>query len=286
MRMKGHAAILLLLGLCIPGVGGCKSMTPGDLQAVQPYSNKPLAGNAYLLRGFLGIWSTGIDNLGRKIEASGIRAHVYQEDQWRELCAEIIRKYRNVPDPEPLVLIGHSYGADDALKIARELQKHRINVDLIVTLDPVTPPDVPTNVRLCYNIYQSNLLDGLPFFRGVPLEPASSRARNLVNVNLRTKRRDLLEPDTDHFNIEKNPKVHREVVARLREACPPRAVWASVRNRPLPAGIASTPAPMASTTRQPAAAAQRSTRSVTSTGREQRPQQRLDATASVLDRIP
>jgi pimeloyl-ACP methyl ester carboxylesterase len=263
-------------------------MRPGDLAAVQPYSDRPLAGNAYLLRGFLGIWSTGIDNLGRKIEASGIRAHVYQEDQWRTLCAEIVRKYRGVGDPEPLVLIGHSYGADDALKIAKELQQHRIRVDLIVTLDPVTPPQVPTNVRLCYNIYQSNLLDGLPFFRGVPLEPASHQVRNLVNVNLRTHRRDLLLPDTDHFNIEKNPRVHREVVTRVRQICPPRAVWAAIRNRPLPnqhpTVVASSPA---APQQQPPAANQRSTRTVTSTGREQQaPPERLDTTASVLDRIP
>lgn len=299
MWMKGQTALLLLLGLMV--LGGCKSMTPGKVENVQPFSDRPLAGNAYLLRGFLGIWSTGIDNLGKQIEASGIRAHVYQEDQWRELCAEIVRKYRNVADPEPLVLIGHSYGADDTLKIAKELQQHRINVDLIVTLDPVTPPDVPTNVRRCYNIYQSNLLDGLPFFRGVPLEPASSQSRNVVNVNLRTARRDLLESDTDHFNIEKNEKVHREVVARLRETCPPRAVWASIRNRPLPAqrptAVASTPALPVKPAPQNPVVVQRSTRTVTSTGKEQRPPtapplpppqqpQRLGSTASVLDRIP
>jgi hypothetical protein len=292
MWMKEQTALLLLLGLTL--LGGCKSMTPGKIENVQPFSDRPLVGNAYLLRGFLGIWSTGIDNLGKQIEASGIRAHVYQEGQWRALCAEIIRKYTNVSDPEPLVLIGHSYGADDTLKIARELQQHRINVDLIVTLDAVSPPDVPTNVRLCYNIYQSSLLDGLPFFRGVALEPASPEARNLVNVNLRTARRDLLESNTDHFNIEKNAKVHREVVARLRETCPPRAVWASIRNRPLPARqptvVASTPSPAKPAPQNPVVV-QRSTRTVTSTGKEHqapRPQtpQRLGTTASVLDRIP
>jgi pimeloyl-ACP methyl ester carboxylesterase len=268
------ALVILLVGFCT--IGGCSSMKPGRVADVQPYSDKPLAGNAYLLRGFLGIWSTGIDNLGQKIEANGIRAEVYQEKQWRALCAEIVEKYKEAADPEPLVLIGHSYGADDALKIAKELQEHKIKVDLIVTLDPVTPPAVPTNVRLCYNLYQSNLLDGLPFFRGVPLEPASREARNLVNVNLRTKRRDLLESDTDHFNIEKNPKVHQEVVAKLREVCPPRAVWAAIRNRPLPPVAATPAAPVA---------AQRTTRTVTSTGHEPS-RQRPGPTASVLNRIP
>src|SRR5687767_1786228 len=94
MRMKGNTTLLLLLGLTLHA-GGCSSMTPGKVENVQPFSDRPLAGNAYLLRGFLGIWSTGIDNLGKRIEESGIRAHVYQEDQWRELCAAIVRKYKD-----------------------------------------------------------------------------------------------------------------------------------------------------------------------------------------------
>lgn len=237
------------VAVCALLLAGCKSMTPGSLDRVQPVSDKPLAGNVYLLRGFIGIWSYGIDHLSTKIDASGIRASVFQEDQWNRLGKQIIRQYRNTPDHEPLVLIGHSYGADDTLRIARMLQEENIKVDLIITLDPVTPPKVPSNVRLCYNIYQSNVLDSLPFFRGVALEAEDPAAKNLVNVNIRTERTDLLEDDTDHFNIEKNARVHEEVVRKLREFCPPREQWA-MRKRMLSIGSVAPARPQPAAPRQ------------------------------------
>lgn len=206
-------------------------MTPGSLDRVQAHSDRPLAGNVYLLRGFIGIWSYGIDHLGAKVDAAGIRASVYQEDQWSKLCDAIIATYKAERDHEPIVLIGHSYGADDTLRIARRLQEHDITVDLIVTLDPVTPPEVPANVRLCYNIYQSNVLDAMPFFRGVPLKTETPEQANLQNVNIRTDRRDLIEPGTDHFNIEKNERVHAEVLRKVQEFCPPRNAWLADQGR-------------------------------------------------------
>jgi hypothetical protein len=211
------------LGLFL--VGGCASMKPGELERVQPTSDAPRVGSVYLLRGFLGIWSYGIDDLGGKINAAGIRASVFQEDQWHALAETILEKYRNEPRHEPIVLIGHSYGADDTLRIARQLKECDIPVDMIITLDPVTPPKVPDNVRVCYNFYQSNLLDSLPFFRGIPLESEAPNGVNLQNMDLRSDRRDLLEPGTDHFNIEKNEKVHAEIIKKLQQICLPREVW-------------------------------------------------------------
>jgi hypothetical protein len=213
--------VLLILG------SGCKSMTPGELSRVQPYSERPLAGNVYLLRGFIGIWSYGVDHLGEKINEAGVRASVYQEDQWSKLADQIIAKYQNVPDREPLILIGHSYGADDTLRIAKKLEEHGMTLDLIITLDPVTPPKVPKNVGLVYNIYQPSALDKLPFFRGIALNTEEPDGTNLQNVNMRKERRDLLKSDTDHFNIEKNEKVHAEVVKKIKEFCPPRQEWAA-----------------------------------------------------------
>jgi len=213
-------------------------MTPGDVSRVQPTSDQPHAGNVYLLRGFIGIWSFGINDITTRINESGVRANVYQEDQWGEVCNAIIEKYQHNPNHEPLIIIGHSYGADDALKMAKKLQQHNINIDLIITLDPVTPPKVPTNIRLCYNIYQPGMLDMLPFFRGVKLDAEAEG--NLQNVNIRADRRDLLEPNTDHFNIEKNKRIHEEIVKKVLEFCPPRATWVAA-HRPQNLSAAKAP---------------------------------------------
>src|SRR4051794_29108483 len=92
---------------------GCSNISPGSMTAVQPFSEAPRAGNVYLVRGFLGIFSTGIDVMGRKASDAGVQSQVFLEVQWRELADTIVAKYKGVKDPEPLVLVGHSFGADD-----------------------------------------------------------------------------------------------------------------------------------------------------------------------------
>jgi pimeloyl-ACP methyl ester carboxylesterase len=205
---------------------GCSSMTPGKMAWVTPESTAPRAGNVYLLRGWIGVFSTGIDNLTKKLNENGVRANVYQDDQWRTLANSIREKYKG-KRPEPLILIGHSYGADDVVRIARELNKDDVKVDLLITLDPVTPPDVSPNVALAYNLYQSNgVADALPFLRGIPLEKEQTATNTkLVNANLRKDRTDLLESGTDHFNIEKKTKIHEEVIKQVLAICPPRQTW-------------------------------------------------------------
>jgi pimeloyl-ACP methyl ester carboxylesterase len=205
---------------------GCASTQPGELSDVQPYSKLPRAGNVYLLRGWIGIFSYGIDDLAHKINSAGVRANVYQADQWEALAQTIEKKYKSAPKHEPLILVGHSYGADDALRISRVLQDAGIAVDLVIAIDPVTPPPVPGNVRRCYDIYQSHgSWDKVPAFRGVPLQLAEGSRTQLQNVDIRKDRTDLLEPGTDHFNIEKKGKVHMEVLREILAVCPPRARW-------------------------------------------------------------
>ena len=131
-----------------------------------------------------------------------------------------------------------------------------------MTIDPTTPPRVPKNVRLCYNLYQSNLLDAMPFLRGIPLEADAGFTGTLKNINIRTDRPDLVEGKVDHFNIEKKETIHRETLRQILAVCPPRAQWAAARlPRLMPmttvaqARSVSSPAPRSPTTRPSAAAA-------------------------------
>ena len=111
------AGCLLLLSVLTVGCSG-PSMQPGDLSRIQATSDRPRAGNVYLLRGFIGIWSTGIDALGAR-SMSTVRANVYRCEQWREVTDAIIAKYQGLKVAEPLVIIGHSWGADHAIDLAR-----------------------------------------------------------------------------------------------------------------------------------------------------------------------
>jgi predicted esterase len=231
VRRTVNIFLRILLPACvIPQLIGCASMTPGSLEAVRINSDKPHAGNVYLLRGWIGIFSYGINNLRDEIDHAGIRANVYQDDQWAPLADAIEKKYAHANTAEPLILIGHSFGADDVLRMCRHLAKSDIPIDLVITLDAVSPPELPANVRRCVNIYQSNgAWDKVPAFRGVALHKAPDSSAELVNVDVRVDRIDLLEPGTNHFNIEKNEKIHQEVLRQLAATCPDRTQWSAMK---------------------------------------------------------
>lgn len=224
-------------------VVGCAGLQYGNLEQVTPASapTAPRAGNVYLVRGWIGVFSTGIDTLRDKLAEQGVRAAVYQDAQASSLASAIRERYAGATNAEPLVLVGHSYGADDVINIARVLNRDHITVDLLVTLDPVTPRTVPPNVRKCINLYQSNgFWDNLPWLRGVPVQAEKPELGlpELTNANVRVDRTDLLEPGLDHFNIEKKPKIQREVISQVLATCPARGATIDV-SQPAAAKIMS-----------------------------------------------
>src|SRR5262249_17372716 len=151
------------------------------------------------------VFSTGMDDLSVKINNNGVRAKVFQDAQEFELADQIVKEYEKTPNHEPLVLIGHSYGADDVVHISRILNDHGIKVDLLVTVAATTPPKLTGNVTTCFNYFQSNITDGIPLFRGIPLTMEDgAAATKLHNIDIRKDRTDLLTDGTNHINIDKN----------------------------------------------------------------------------------
>jgi hypothetical protein len=203
--------------------GGCAILNGGSTSRIQPVSQSPRVGQVAIVRGMFGVWSVGLDRLSKKINAQGIQATVFQNDQTNSLARTIIRNYRDVRDPEPLVIIGHSYGADSAVRIARILNSDHVKVDLLITFDPVTPPPVPPNVQVVLNYHASRgITDNLPWWRGISLRCDPGFTGALHNFDLSTDRRDLQVKDYGHTKIEKDEKIHAEILQWLAEMCPPR----------------------------------------------------------------
>jgi thioesterase domain-containing protein len=159
-----------------------------------------------------------VDQLADEIRATGRPAWAVEEADHQKVGDALLRS-----TPSPLVLIGFSYGADDAIGLARRLDRAVKRVDLLITIDPVTPSAVPDNVAACFNYYQSNGIDDLfPWLRGVPLhaEHPKATADRIANFDLRKNRRDLLQPDTSHATIASHKKLHKEIVQRVIETLP------------------------------------------------------------------
>ncbi len=217
-----------LLGVAVLALAGCMDMTgrgPAPLaKTIEPeiLENRPLVGHVYCMRGWLGIFSTGIDDLAHQIDKE-VPAVSVADEEWRKLSDFLIEQKKAGTLGHPLILVGHSFGADDQIRVARLLAEENITVDLLITLDPVTPPKVPANVLRMVNIYKSHpVTDGIPAWRGIEITPDNSEIP-VTNINLRDAKVPFDTTAIDHINIEKTPGVHQMVINEIRRICPPRS---------------------------------------------------------------
>ena len=122
---KRSTAYALLLALAV-----CLITTPIAAAAqVRPALGTPV----YVLRGALGIFSNGMDGLADEMNANGVPAVSMGFENWRDYTAAIVRAY--AAHRYPVVLVGHSWGANTILLMAHELGKHDIPVALLVFYD-------------------------------------------------------------------------------------------------------------------------------------------------------
>jgi hypothetical protein len=156
-------------------------------------------GHVYLLRGLLNVFSLGMDTLAYKLEAVGVTATVHNHSVWRGLADDMIANYRS-GNHEPIILMGHSAGADSTISIARKLSESGIPVALIVNFDPVSPDPVPPNVRQIVNYY-------VPAGWGSAVAADKRFKGKLANVNENAT--------TNHFSIDKDDSLHRQAIARV-----------------------------------------------------------------------
>ena len=159
------------------------------------------ATRVYLVRGWFGVFSLGMDSMAEQLQAKGIKAEAIGHLEWRTAVSKIIDE-RGAGETGTLVLVGHSQGANNVIDMARELQKHNISVDLLITLAPYLQDPVPSNVKRALNYYQS------PGW-GSPLTTDDDFKGELTNFNIESDSGVL------HINIDKDPKVQAAVMAAI-----------------------------------------------------------------------
>jgi pimeloyl-ACP methyl ester carboxylesterase len=242
MRRACPVANLLLAVSMILGLAGCAqsgpiNARPADyLMPGMPATQPSRRGRVYVLRGFGDVFSAGMDTITEDLQEKGVVATVHRHDRWHEIGQQIVLDQATrmmgrlqarepsvgTPDPvpPPLVLIGHSWGADDCIRLARYLDEHGVRVDLLITVEAVTPPAVPSNVLRAWNIYKPGPLDFLPWWRGVPLKVDRPDKTRLTQIDIS---RDW--PAVDHWwvghtDIDNLPAVQDRIVSMVMDACP------------------------------------------------------------------
>jgi hypothetical protein len=159
------------------------------------------------LRGWFGVFSTGLDGIADDLKAKGIKAEVAGHLYWQTGLAEIL-KARAAGKTGPIILVGHSQGANNVIDIARGLEAHNIPVDLVVTLAPFMQYPIPANVKQAVNYYQQGGW-------GAPLEGAPGFHGKILNVNVGD------DPSVSHINIDKSTRVHADIVRAVTSLVKP-----------------------------------------------------------------
>jgi thioesterase domain-containing protein len=160
--------------------------------------------HVYLLRGLMNVFSLGMDELAAKIRAEGIVATVHNHSEFEALADEAARNYK-AGEEGPIIIVGHSLGADAAVYMANRLGALGVPVKLVVPFDPVNPTTVGGNVARVVNLYIS---DGVgrsvgrgPGFRGV-----------LENLDLKGR------VDLGHMSIDKSSQLQQQVLGYVLES--------------------------------------------------------------------
>ena len=154
-----------------------------------------------LLRGWFGVFSTGMDSLASELKAKGIKTEVASHLYWSTALKDIVKE-RAAGNTGPLVLVGHSQGANNVIDMARSLEARKIPVDLLVTLAPFMQDPIPANVVRAINYYQS------PGW-GSPIAPGRGFHGKLSNIDIAGDR------SISHINIDKSARIQAEIAREI-----------------------------------------------------------------------
>jgi len=176
--------------------------------------------HVYLLRGLLNIFSLGMDTLAAELNKRGVYATVDNHADWQSLADSAAANYKAGKEG-PIILIGHSLGADAVMAMAEYLGKRDVPVALVVPFDGTASFPASANVARVLNLSQHYWMSRGPGFHG-----------SLINVDLRG------DPNIDHLNIDKSPRLHARVIAEVLAIVGSHRIESpTVAARSLPAGV-------------------------------------------------
>ena len=161
------------------------------------------ATHVYLLRGFMNVFSYGIDELGEKLQRRGINATLHNYTDGPELAAAAIQDYKS-GRARTIVIIGHSMGAGAAVEMAEDLGRANVPVQLVVTFDGAGGRTVPTNVKRLVNLYAANGM-------GAALNRRQNYRGQLINWQSK-------DPDVGHVGVAASPELHQRVMGYVLAA--------------------------------------------------------------------
>jgi hypothetical protein len=165
----------------------------------------------YLLRGFLNIFSLGMDDLATKLQADGISATVMNHAEADIVANQIVTAY-NGGDRGSIVLIGHSLGADAIVEVADRLARYNIPVALMVLFDGTEPHQIPANVATAVNYTKHFMITPTTGSLGVVSNVDFSGDASIDHLSIDTV--PSLQAQTLYYILQAGSAVPRKPISR------------------------------------------------------------------------
>lgn len=201
VRACSSVGLAKLLVLCLVFSGSYVAAAQADCAKIRP--TKP--GEVYFMRGLANIFSLGLDAFAKEISSQGIENCVFNHTHWQAVVNDVVERGYNNQVSEPVIIVGHSLGANIAPVMASRIGSHGIKVYYVVMMDPVEPTRVGKNVQQIENYY-------LPKSKDTLLRPTREFDGDLRNVNLKQWRQGF-----DHFNIDEKRSLRSIIKKRILE---------------------------------------------------------------------
>lgn len=168
----------------------------------------PVSANAaevYMIRGFLNVFSAGMNQMTDKLRARGVNAKSLSNGQWKAVANDIIKRSKAGAVSYPIVIAGHSVGGQEAPQFADTLAKAGVPVALVVGVDPgfaAPPPFTAGSPRVVNYWIQGSS-------RGNPYRAAGAFGGSIQNIDIRPF------SSADHVGIDKDPAVQSRIISTI-----------------------------------------------------------------------
>lgn len=188
MRAFKQAVMGTVLGTAV--MGAALTATPATAEEV------------YMIRGFLNVFSNGMNQMASKLKRSGVRVSAHSNGEWSTIADNIINRNKKGKVSFPIVVVGHSLGGVELPQFANKLGKAGIPVKLVIGLDAGFANPRPFN-KGAQTVIHYKIPTGNSYRRGAGF---GGSINNKIIAGV------------DHVGIDKSPKVQSLVIANIRKA--------------------------------------------------------------------
>jgi hypothetical protein len=171
----------------------------------------------YVIRGAAGWWPCLYTLLAR-LRHEGYEPDVYYFGGVNRAVDQLVERRCCGQEAGPVLIIGYSLGAHGACNMARQLKERGVGVDRLLLVECFSNTTVASNVRCCFNIYETRMTDGWNIFRGTPVSRESPHTR-LVNIDVATHPAWRDQCARNHFTMSDDTRIHKTLVHLLSCDC-------------------------------------------------------------------